>query len=368
MRSLTIITYFPRHRVSVLGGVFAAAVALGAPVTAHAAPKAAPAKAGAPKPAADAAPAAGPDAATKKAARDAYGAGEKAYGAQDYTTAYAEFKKAHDLIPTIHAEYWMAMAQSYGSDPGAAADALAAVIAAADAPKLGEDKLGSAKARLEELKKMPASVSVTSTPPGAEVSVDGAAQPGVTPTTVSMPAGKHTLAVALKGYEVSSMEVEVKPGEKVEKTAELKAAAPAANEFDYPEETKPAPKPAEPPPEAKEEPSKLPAYITLGVGVVGAGIGTVFGIQALSAKSDFDKNPTNDNADKAERNALIADMSFGIALTLGITGIVLLTTGDSSESPPAAALHHAKPTYKAKLDVAPVMTHTFQGGAARLTF
>src|SRR6185295_15511769 len=98
----------------------------------------------------------------------------------------------------------------------------------------------------------------------------------------------------------------------------------------------------------KESRSKLPAYITLGVGVVGAGIGTVFGIQALSAKSDFDSNPTSDNADKAERNALIADMSFGVALTLGITGIVLLTAGgdDSNEVSGKNGLHAPR----AKLD------------------
>jgi hypothetical protein len=103
------------------------------------------------------------------------------------------------------------------------------------------------------------------------------------------------------------------------------------------------------------------------VGLVGAGIGTVFGIQALGAKSDFDKNPTSDNADKAERDALIADMSFGVALTLGITGIVLLTAGgdDSNEASGKNTLHQAP---RARLDVAPIVTHTTTGAAARLVF
>ncbi|MBM4376164.1 MAG: PEGA domain-containing protein, partial [Deltaproteobacteria bacterium] len=41
---------------------------------------------------------------------------------------------------------------------------------------------------------------------------------------------------------------------------------------------------------------------------------------------------TEDNAQKAERNALIADMSFGVALTFGITGAVLLFSGGDDES------------------------------------
>jgi PEGA domain len=362
MRSLSIISYFPRLQVAVLGGsLLTAAATLAAP--ASAAPK------GAAKGAADSATsAAGPDAATKKAAREAYGAGEKAYGTGDYTTALTNFTKAHDLIPTIHAEYWMAMAQSFGTDGGAAFDALNAVLASPDASKVGDEKLAAAKARLEEVKKMPAAVSVTSTPPGAEVSVDGTSQPGVTPTTVNMPAGTHHLGVALKGYEPFTVDVTVKPGQKVDQSAELKTAsavvAPTSADFDYP----PA-KPAEvaPAPPPKAEHSKLPAYITLGVGVVGAGIGTVFGIQALSAKSDFDKNPTNSNADRAERDALIADMSFGIALTLGITGIVLLSTSDSGSSDATAHQTLHQPA-RAKLDIAPLVSHTTTGAAARLTF
>ena len=244
MRSLSSISYFPRLGVALLGGSllpFAATLA----VSASAAPKGAAAKG------AVAAPAAGPDAASKKAAREAYGAGEKAYGAGDYTTALAEFRKAHDLIPNIHAEYWMAMALSKGTDPGSAYDALEAVIASPDASKLGDEKLSAAKARLEELKKMPASVSVTSTPSGGEVSVDGAPQPGFTPVTVSVPPGTHHIGVALKGYEAFTADVTLKPGQKLDQSAELKAAvaAPTAADFAYPPPKTAELPPPSPPPE-----------------------------------------------------------------------------------------------------------------------
>ena len=84
MRSLSIISYFPRLKVAVLGG----SLLSGAAVTTFAGAVAAAPKAAAAK-GEGTATAAGPDAATKKAAREAYGAGEKAYGSADYTTALA---------------------------------------------------------------------------------------------------------------------------------------------------------------------------------------------------------------------------------------------------------------------------------------
>ncbi len=361
-------------RVGILAGTFlssvsASTICLAAPAagqTTASAPKKAPA--GAATKSADAAPATGsaPDAATKKAAREAYSAGEKAYTAGDYTTAYDQFKKAHDLIPTIHAEYWMAMAASYGSDPGAAYAGLSDVVASPEASKLGDDKIASATARLEELKKVPAAVNVTSTPPGAEVSVDGAAQPGVTPVTISVLNGTHRLGLGLKGYQPYETDVTVSPGQKLDQNVELTKAPEVVPPPVAAAPPPPPAKPTPPPPPPKQPKNLLPAYITLGVGAAGAIVGTIFGVEALSAKSDFDKNPTNSTADRAERDALIADMGFAVALTLGITGIVLLVSDDTSD---VTAQHEpAHKVAKARLDIAPVMTPTTQGAAARLTF
>jgi hypothetical protein len=109
----------------------------------------------------------------------------------------------------------------------------------------------------------------------------------------------------------------------------------------------------------------VPAYITLGIAGAGAIVGTIFGVKALSAKSDFDKSPTSGTADDTERNALIADMAFGVAITLGVTGVVLLTSDDAAA--PAAAKLERLPK-KAKLVVAPYASPKGGGAAARLTF
>ena len=110
----------------------------------------------------------------------------------------------------------------------------------------------------------------------------------------------------------------------------------------------------------------VPAYVTLGIAAAGAVVGTIFGMKALSAKSDFDDNPTTESADDAERNALIADMAFGVAVTLGVTGIVLLTSGD--DAGPAKNGKLERLPKKATLKLAPYASPKGGGAAALLTF
>ena len=106
----------------------------------------------------------------------------------------------------------------------------------------------------------------------------------------------------------------------------------------------------------------VPAYVTLGIAGASAVLGTVFGIKALGAKSDFDDNPTTSKADDVERNALIADMAFGVAVTLGITGVVLLTTSDEPVEAQAAKLD------KSRWQLAPYASPQGGGAAARFAF
>ncbi|HMJ11985.1 MAG TPA: PEGA domain-containing protein, partial [Polyangiaceae bacterium] len=171
---------------------------------------------------------------------------------------------------------------------------------------------------------------------------------------------------ALEGHDPKEVEVNVATGEKAEQKVGLTAEPtelPPAN-LPPPEPT-PAPAPEEPapPPEPR---SKVPAYVTLGVAGAGAVVGTIFGLKALSAKSDYDDAPTSDRADDVERNALIADMAFGVAITLGVTGVVLLTSSDSS-APASDSARRILPR-QAKLNVAPYVNQYGGGAAARLRF
>lgn len=303
-----------------------------------------------------------PSAKAKKEARAAYGAGEKAFDAGDFVAAEENFRKALELIPTPHARYWIAKSIDKQGKVKEAIDAYGAFLAEADHERAGEEKNKDANSRLEELKKTPGEFRLVSVPAGAAVSVDGQAQMGETPMDLKLAPGKHTIEIVANGFERKTIEVDIAPAGKSEESVELTEAAPA--------EPVAAPAPAPAPVEQVEEPapeppSKLPAYITLGIAGAGAIVGTIFGIKALSSKGDYDDNPTNDTADDVERNALIADMAFGVAITLGVTGIVLLTSGSSD---PAADAKRLEKKRWANMRVSPYVSPKGGGAAAMFSF
>lgn len=300
---------------------------------------------------------------TKDAARKAYSDGEKAYAAGDYAGAYAGFSKADELLPAPQAAYWAAKSLDAQGKTEEAIGAYEKLLVDPDFGKLGDEKTADARARMADLKaKLAGEVSVVTTPPGATVTVDGAPQSGETPLTLKLAPGTHKLSVVAAGFEPKEVDVNVKGGETSEQKLELVAKAPPPAPPPEPVVEAPAPPPPPPPPPPR---SKVPAYITLGIAGAGAVVGTIFGIKALNAKSDFDKRPTGGSADDTERNALIADMAFGVAITLGVTGIVLLTSDDSA---PTTSARLEKLPKRAKLVVAPYATPRGGGAGAQYTF
>jgi hypothetical protein len=305
-----------------------------------------------------------PDKKTRDAARKAYGEGEKAFAAGDFAGAYTGYAKANELIPSAHAAYWAAKSLDQGGKTDDAIKAYEALLADSSASKIGDDKLGDAQTRLATLKaSLVGEITVSTLPATATVSVDGVAQPGPQPVTLKLAPGPHKLSFMAEGFDAKEVDLQVQAGTKLEQKVELQQHMVAPPPPPAEPVVAPAPLPPPPPPEKH---SKVPAYVTLGIATGGAIVGTIFGVQALQSKSDFDSNPTTKSADDTERNALIADMAFGVAVTLGVTGIVLLTSSDDApDAPKAAALHlPPKPTFR----VLPYVGRESGGAAARLTF
>ncbi|HEU4534788.1 MAG TPA: PEGA domain-containing protein [Polyangiaceae bacterium] len=285
----------------------------------------------------------------KVKAREAYNDAEAKLTAGDLGTALERFRASNELVPAPQAQYKIAYClDKLGRTP----EALEAYKAFLADPQPLPEKLADQKKlaadRVAELSE--GAVKVSSSPPGAAISVDGTPQANPTPTTLKLKPGKHSVAVSAGGYEPMTREIEVAPGAApVEVAVALKPRAPP------PAATSNVTAPEPEPPR-----SKLPAYITLGLAGTGLVVGSIFGAQALSNKSSFDDEPTTDRADRAERNALIADMAFGVALTLGVTGAVLLF---SSPDKPAPA-----PKAAAGLRLLPIVTPTTQGAGATFRF
>lgn len=283
--------------------------------------------------------------------------GKKDKALKGYSGALTSFRKANELFPGDNPRFQIAYClDRLGkiNEALAAYDAFLAGKASERASKPKSKKKyeameATANQRVAAMKAtLPATVVLSVTPSDAAdltISVDGKpAKPG----KLSLKAGEHTVAVGATGFEAMEKKLTIKGGENIELPLSLKAVAEPAT---------PAPPPPPPPPVVKSR-SRVPAFVTLGVAGAGAIVGTIFGIQALGANSDFDENPTTDNADKAERAALIADMSFGVALTFGVTGAVLLFSEDPDSKDSAAK----------RLTVTPLIGTQGGGMAATWTF
>ncbi|HEY4104730.1 MAG TPA: tetratricopeptide repeat protein [Polyangiaceae bacterium] len=317
--------------------------------------------------AADTAKSAGPDKKTRDGARKAYTEGEKAYAANDFAGAYTSFQKALELIPTPAAAYWSAKALDQQGKTEEAIKAYEALLADPNVSRLGDEKQGDAQTRVATLKAgQVGEVTVSSAAIGAQLKVDGVAQAGPLPITLKLAPGPHKLSLAAPGFDVKEVDLDVKGGSKTEQKIDLAQHVAPAPEAPPQPEVAPAPPP---PPAPPAEHSKVPAYVTLGIATGGAIVGTIFGVKALQSKSDYDSNPTTGNADSTERNALISDMAFGVAVTLGVTGIVLLTSSDDTSTAPSKAASvksHLPP--KGTFHVIPYVGRESGGAAARLTF
>lgn len=276
--------------------------------------------------------------AQKKAqAKKAFEAGGKKFDAGDYPAALALFREADELIPGAVPKFRIAECMDKQNDITGAVKAYEDFLASnPDAAKKGmQERIDAARGRIDALKKTPAEVKVAVTPAGAQIFVDGAPQSG---NPVKVAPGKHVLSAKADGYEESKQDIEVTFAEKKDATLTLTPKVAAVTPVDVPKVPSTPTPPVAPPPPSTEggSSSTVPAIITLSLAGAGAVVGTVFGVLALGSKSDFEDTPTQELFDETERNALIADMSFGVAITFGVTGLVLLLSGGDEPEPAAA--------------------------------
>jgi len=298
----------------------------------------------------------------KDAAKKAYGEGEKAYNSGNYAAALAAFQKANEAIHSPQADYWIAKSLDGENKTEEAIKAYESFLGDPDASKAGEAKMADAKVRLDALRAtLNGEMVIDTNPLLGSIAVDGAPQPGEAPMTLKLTPGKHRITVSSPGYVTKDLDVDVKGGDKLKETVSLVREPPPV----APVAAVAAAPPPPPPPPPPEEKSMVPAYVTLGIAGGAAIVGTIFGVQALGSKSDYDKAPSTELADDTERSALIADMAFGVAITLGVTGIVLLTSDDE---PPPAASGSLKPAAKPRFALTPYAGPKSGGARARLAF
>jgi hypothetical protein len=222
-----------------------------------------------------------------------------------------------------------------------------------------------AQAVLDAAKPKIAGLTVSvNAPPGTELRllVDGVVvASSLVDSELPADPGDHVVEASAQGFLKATARVTLSSADKKTVTLKLEVDpnAPAAVPLGVAAVTSPGPvapaatssavKPAAAPPHAPaKSPSRAPAYVFWGVGAVGVGVGTAFGLMAMNGKQDLDGQCTGNSCppssggavDSAKRNGNISTIAFAVGGASLLLGTVLYF---SIGSGPSEARAHSAP-------------------------
>jgi hypothetical protein len=188
-------------------------------------------------------------------------------------------------------------------------------------------------------------LAIAGAPGGAIVTVE---IDGVPTTTVSatlsrrVDPGKRHVVAHLDGYADAKGEVVLEPGSTQQLKLALSRASAAPPATSTPSAAAPPPvAPPAPADAAAEAPSRVPAYVAWGVGGVGLVVGTVFGVRAIGKKGDRDElcpggrcttQAGLDRDGEARSSALVSTVGVGVGVVGAAVGTWLFVRGGSKPS------------------------------------
>jgi hypothetical protein len=297
-------------------------------------------------------------------AREFYQQGKDLYEAGKFTESLAAFQTAYDAKPhpvvlksiaecqfqLLDVKAAIATLEKYLADPGPT-----------DKPELEQ--------RLAVFRQALPSVEATSEPTGAGLTVDGSVTDQVTPATIELNPGDHEVAFNLEGYEPLVKTITLANGEAgqlaVDFSAEGVSTEAGGGSLIDPFGEEGGDEESETEFEDEVETDGPPTAFWIAAAVAGVGLisGTVFGTMALGDEDDYQKTPTDDIKTSGERNAIIADVSFGVAAAAAIVGAVILITDNSGGEVEAAA-----DMAKARFNVQPIATDNLVGVSTSVLF
>jgi len=221
---------------------------------------------------------------------------------------------------------------------GKTASAWAAFVEVSDASRVSEPpRAAFAKKHADDLEKKLSMVKLEIDPKTSDrVAVDGRV---ITPSALGaafpLDPGDHTLDVSAPGKTAFHTSVKVPAG-----PSTTKVAVPAlVSDAGAPPPHDAAPVTAPPKEPEKANTKRTVGFVLGGVGLVGLGVGTAFGVMTLSKKSDADKECTGsqcsqlglDLDSEAMTSAVISTIGFGVGLVgLGVGTYLVLTSKSSS--------------------------------------
>jgi hypothetical protein len=216
-----------------------------------------------------------------------------------------------------------------------ASNAPAAFVAARARARKGlaaaSAKLAHAKVLVKAPPNVTPTVAIDSVPvPSANVGEDRALDPG-----------PHLVEASAPGYLVASTAINLREGGSEEVTLTLQvdpnASKVKATPPPPPVDTTKASSPPPSVPPADVAPNRTAAYVVLGLGVVGVGVGSVFGLMAMSKKDDLStacpnkecRTAQQGDLDSAKTSGTISTIAFGVGGAALIVGGILFFTASS---------------------------------------
>jgi len=287
---------------------------------------------------------------TRNRARQLYTEAQALFEAGSFAQAEASFRAAYEATPNPVVLKAIASAQEH---QGNIAGAIATLEEYLRLSPTTADR-AEVEARLQTFRARPAMVNISSTPPGAQIIVDGTDSGHTTPHEVSMTAGSHTVELRLAGHAATAQTFEARAATRVRLELNLDAEAdPLGNEGG---DEQAAGGGDDTSSDGGTPDPSAGVWVFAGIGAATLIAGTVFGFLALSEQSNFDTEPSLDTADRGETFALIADIGFGVAAASVITAVVLYIVERGDSSGDSAAI------------VAPFATQNSGGVTAALRF
>jgi hypothetical protein len=155
------------------------------------------------------------------AARELDQEGVRSYRAGRFTDAIAYFRAAHALGGPSSELWNIVRCRERMDDLEGAASAVDDYLALKDV--LPQDR-ADAEREAQALRARPSVLTVTTTPVGATVTVDGRPASGATPVSLEIRPGSHTLIVRRDGYSAVTQSLEARFGRAVIVTLDLERA------------------------------------------------------------------------------------------------------------------------------------------------
>jgi hypothetical protein len=288
----------------------------------------------------------------RETARQQFEDGKKKRDAGDKEGALTSFKAADALmnVPTTK----LAVARAYLTlgrlvEARDAAYRVSQIPVAPKEPAPFRDARSAAAKLADDLAKRIPSVTfnVIGVPADdeANVTIDGVAVPAAAlaaPRKVNP--GKHQVVATLKERDEGTVKQEITLAEADNKKVDVdltelgkkpKKTAPVAEA-----PVTPPPATTEPPPTTPESTTSPLVWIGGGLAVVGAGVGTAFGLMSMSDKATADEScregkcppQAHDALDSANQNALISTIGFaaaGVGVGVAVAGLFLSKSSKS---------------------------------------